>query len=100
MDTRETLLRLMNLPPSRFSGVVRTSDGHYIASVHGDVGYNAFLGRPSPPHPGPGRDAMLAVWDGLSQEEREAVYCLAANPVDGEPIDLHGHFGVPELDHA
>ncbi len=30
-NPRETILRLMNLPASRFDGVVRTVDGMYIA---------------------------------------------------------------------
>jgi len=94
MQTHETLLRLMNLPPQQFSGVV-FSTGNYLASVHGNLGYNAFLGMPAPPHPGPGHDLMLKVWESLTPAEQVAVYCLAANPIDGEPIDLHGHFGVP-----
>ena len=95
MDTHTTLLRLMNLPPSKFAGVVRTVDGHYIAQLHGDVGYNAFLGKPSPPHPGPGRDLMLKVWNGLTQDEKQAVLVLAARPIDGSPIPLETDFGVP-----
>lgn len=95
MDTNRTLLKLMNLPPGRFAGVCRTTDGHYIAQIHGDVGYNAFLGRPAPPHDGPGRDSMLATWHSLTPRDKAAVISLAANPIDGEPIDLAADFGVP-----
>lgn len=96
MNTQEAMLRLMNLPPSmRFVGVCRTSDGMYLAQVEGDLGYNAFIGKPAPPHPGPGRNMMMKVWEGLTQEERKAVYAQAAHPVDGWPIGLHEEFGVP-----
>lgn len=95
MDTNKVLLTLMNLPPGRFAAVCRTTDGHYIARVHGDIGYNAFLGRPSLVHEGPGRHATLMLWNELSPAERAAVLALAASPPDGEPIDLAGDFGVP-----
>ena len=94
-SARENLLRLMNLPASRFEGVIRTSDGFYLARVKGDIGYNAFLGTPSPPHDGPGRDATLEVWNGLDEQERVEVLALAARPVDGSPILLEKDFGVP-----
>jgi len=94
-SARENLLRLMNLPPSRFDGVVRTSDGFYLAQVKGDIGYNAFLGKPSAPHPGPGRDLMLEAWNGLDEQERIDVLALAARPGDGSPILLERDFGVP-----
>lgn len=93
---QRNLLDLMNL--QRFAGVVKTSDGYYIARANGDLGYNDFLGRPTAPHPGPGRDAMLRIWNSLSHEERMAVYRLATNPTDGAPIPLHKDFGVPLLD--
>lgn len=96
MTTHETLLRLMNLPPSKFDGVCRTSDGHYIAQLKGDLGYNAFLGKPSPPHPGPGRNLMLKVWNGLTPSEKDDVLALAQRPVDGLPILLHADFGIPQ----
>ena len=94
-SARDNLLRLMNLPPSRFDGVVRTSDGFYLAQVKGDIGYNAFLGKPSEPHDGPGRDAMLEVWNGLDEQEKVEVLALAARPGDGSPILLERDFGVP-----
>ena len=68
--TRENLLRLMCLPLSRFEGVVRTSDGYYLAQYKGDIGYNAFLGKPHAPHLGTGRDSILEAWRGLTQQER------------------------------
>ena len=95
MTTQETLLALMNLPPSKFSGVVLTTDGFYIASVHGDLGYNHFLGKPAPVHDGPGKTQMLSVWNRLTVQERDAVYQLADNPIDGHSIPLHEGFGVP-----
>ena len=95
MEPKEALLRLMCLPPSRFSGVCRTSDGFYLAQVKGDIGYNHFLGKPSAPHSGPGRDAMLATWVKLSKKEQRAVLFLAAHPIDGSPIRLAQDFGVP-----
>jgi len=94
-SARENLLRLMNLPASRFEGVIRTSDGFYLARVKGDIGYNAFLGKPSAPHDGLGRDAMLEVWNGLDEQERVKVLALAARPGDGSPILLEKDFGVP-----
>jgi len=99
-SARENLLRLMNLPASRFEGVVRTSDGFYLAQVKGDVGYNAFLGKPSAPHDGPGRDAMLEVWNGLDEQEKVEVLALAARPGDGSPILLERDFGVPVREAA
>ena len=93
--TRENLLRLMCLPLSRFEGVVRTSDGYYLAQVKGDLGYNAFLGKPHAPHPGAGMDFMLKAWKGLTTTERIAVLALAHNPGDGLPICLARDFGVP-----
>ena len=95
MEPKEALLKLMCLPTSRFDGVCRTSDGHYIAQVKGDIGYNHFLGKPSPPHPGPGRDGMLMTWTKLSKQERQAVLFLATYPIDGLPIRLAEDFGVP-----
>ena len=91
----ETMLRLMSIPTSQFDGVCRTSDGYYIAQRKGDIGYNHFLGRPSPPHDGPGRDQMLKVWGALTKEEKVEVLALAASPIDGSPILLHKDFGVP-----
>lgn len=99
MTARENLLRLMNIPQAMgLDGVVKTADGHYIGRVQGDCGYNAFIGKPAPVHPGPGLDCTLETWAGMSQLERDGVRALAAVPVDGEPIDL-ADFGVPEGDN-
>ena len=95
MTAHETMLRLMSLP-RHFVGVTRTSDGFYIAQVEGDVGYNAFLGKPQPVHAGPGLDNALRIWAGLSDEERKAVHAVAASPMDGSPIPLTDDFGIPE----
>ena len=94
MDAQRNLLRVMNLP-ARFVGVVRTSDGHYLAQEEGDLGYNAFLGRPAPIHDGPGLTNTLRIWAGLTEEEQEAVRAAAAYPVDGVPIPL-ADFGIPD----
>lgn len=98
MDLQIALLKLMNLPPSQFDGVCRTADGFYIAQAKGDLGYNHFLGKPSAPHAGPGRDMMLATWASLSPDDKRAVLALAARPTDGAPILLHEDFGVPLLE--
>jgi len=97
MTTLETVLGLMNLPLSRFSGVVRTSDGHYLARSRGDIGYNHFLGRPAPLHDGPGRTNMLKVWSGLTDEQKAAALLYALIPPDGCPLLLHEDFGVPRF---
>lgn len=64
-------------------------------SEQGDIGYNRFIGRPSKPHAGPGRDLILKRWQALSAEERAAVVQAARHPLDGSPIDLQSEFGVP-----
>jgi len=38
----------MNLEPLELQQVMRTGDGFYIGRQLGDIGFNAFLGRPSP----------------------------------------------------
>ena len=96
MDCQEALLKLMNLPTSQYISVCRTSDGYYLAQRRGDLGYNAFLGKPTPPHDGPGRDFMLQTWASLSPAERVAVWHLARHPLDGLPIRLAEDFGVPK----
>ena len=96
MMPQEALLRLMSIGPSLgIVAVVRTSDGFYLGQQEGDLGYNAFIGRPPPPHPGPGRDMMLETWAGLTADEKRAVLMLAYSPVDGSPIPLAADFGVP-----
>lgn len=93
MSVNKTLLRLMSL--GQFQAVCRTSDGYYMAQVPGDLGYNAFLGRPAPVHDGLGHRQMLQVWAALSTDEQVAVWRLAQNPLDGSPIPLDSDFGVP-----
>lgn len=57
MDTlKEAILRLEPkldllhhcLGFGRFAKVVRTSDGHFLGQAWGDVGFNHYLGNPSP----------------------------------------------------
>ena len=96
MSAMLDMMRLMSIPTSTYDAVCRTGDGYYLARPVGSVGYDAFLGKPSPLHDGPGREWMLATWEGLSQDQRVAVYALAANPLDGLPI-LLSEFGVPKL---
>lgn len=94
MTATERLLDLMNLNVLNVDDVVLTSDGFYIGHVPGDVGFNAFIGAPSPVHPGPGLDRTLSVWDSMNDDEKEMVKLRAASPLDGEPIPLSA-FGIP-----
>ena len=66
-----------------------------MGEVAGDIGYNIFIGKPAKPHPGPGRDLTLAIWNSLSEQERKQVLTLAAHPPDGSPIPLAQEFGLP-----
>ena len=91
-DATETMLRMMALP-AIYQAVCRTSDGHYVAMAHGDIGYNEFFGQPAPVHPGPANDQMNRIWSGLTDSERHRVLAVAANP-DG-PVRLEEDFGVP-----
>ena len=95
MTTQQTLLKLMCIPTSIYDGVCRTSDGCYLGRVKGGVGYDAFLGKPGPLHPGPGRNLMLRTWGELDEAQRKAVLALAAAPGDGCAIPLARDFGVP-----
>ena len=95
-DPAETIALLCNLPPN-IDAVCRTSDGHYLGHVRGDIGYNAFFGMPSKPHPGPGCDQMLTTWGNLTPDEQAAVIAEAAHPSDGTPIRLVEDFGVPVI---
>ena len=100
-DPYELLIELMNLHPYRDGTIAlcRTVDGCYLAQRAGDVGYNVFIGRPSAPHPGPGRDRMLETWRRMTPAERLSVVALARaggnRCGDGTPIDLAREFGVP-----
>ena len=89
----ENLINLMNLQITGIESVIRTSDGFYLGREPGDIGYNMFIGCPSTPHPGPGRDRTQKVWQSLNKQEREQVRQIAAHPIDGSPI-LLTDFGV------
>ena len=86
------LINLLNLRPAGVVDVVLTTDGHFVGQNAGEVGYNAFIGRPSG-QPGPGMDRSREVWQTFSDVERAAVRYRADNPPDGEPIPLE-LFGI------
>lgn len=95
----EDVCRLMNLPTAmieRTAAIMRDSSGNYLLQDRGDVGYNRFLGRPSAPHAGPGRDRMLQVWRSLSDARRRRAIAAAI----AMRIDLARDFGVPTADVA
>ena len=89
----KNLIKLMNLGPTGAVDVVRTSDGFYLGQAPGDIGYNMFIGRPSPVHEGPGLEHTLAVWESLTVQERNAVRMRCNHPLDGERIPL-SDFGI------
>jgi hypothetical protein len=77
IDLRHSLLRVCALPPSAFTDVMRTSDGHYLAERAGDIGFNAFLGAPNPrPQPATTRLAWSA-FRVLTLTERRSLVRLA-----------------------
>ncbi len=91
--TKGNLMRLMCLggAPVELENITRTSDGFYIGREPGDVGYNAFIGRPQ--HIDNAQDSTREIvrtfWDSLSETERLQVQALAARPADGSPIPLN-----------
>lgn len=87
------LIDLMNLGPIGVVAVVRTSDGNYLGQVPDDLGYNLFLGRPSPSHPGPGRSRSRRVWAAFTPAQRASVLRHASAPLDGYPIPLTDFLG-------
>lgn len=91
----ENLLNLMNLRLLGLVDVVRTSDGFYIGQKPGDIGYNAFIGKPNP-NEGPGRRRSREVWEALTERERVAVRMRCNHPIDGERIPLED-FGIEEV---
>ena len=99
MSATANLIDLMNLGPLGVTDVVRTSDGFYLGRAPGDIGYNVFIGKPSPPHEGPGRERSLALWEGLTVQERNAVRMRCNHPLDGSRIPL-GDFGIEEVTAA
>lgn len=65
----------MNLEPEGLVDVIRTSDGCYVGRPWGDIGYNVFLGRPSP---GPaGRAASWRKFRALTLNQRKGVVLAA-----------------------
>jgi hypothetical protein len=96
MDIQQTLLSLMAIPSSfNLEAIVKTADGFYIGRDRGDIGYNRFIGKPSTPHSGPGKDLILKRWHALSAGEQRLIVHAAKHPLDGSPIDLQREFGVP-----
>lgn len=91
MTTKEKLINLMALRCKNIVDVIKTSDGFYLGMAEGDIGFNDFIGRPQAPHDGPGRDNMLKVWGGFTDQERQDVVDLA----EGKGIDLESEFGIP-----
>ena len=95
--TMGKLMQVMGLggAPYELEAICRTSDGFYMGQLVGDIGYNVFIGKPAKPHPGPGRDLTLSVWEGLSEQERKQILSLAAHPPDGSSIPLVQEFDLP-----
>lgn len=92
MNATALLLDLMNLGPMGLADVTLTSDGHYLGRHAGEAGYNVHIGQPKNA-PGPGQDRSREMWEAWSPEQRQAVRQRAANPTDGQPIDLEP-FGI------
>lgn len=68
----QPIMDLLNLP-SHFASIIKTSDGHFLAQVYGDVGFNHFLGQPAF-HNGPGKDRSRQTWKRLTfREKRTAI---------------------------
>ncbi len=87
----EHLIHLLNLDMLGIDGFIKTSDGHFLGRRPDDIGYNLYIGQPSPPHPGPGLNRTLETWDNLTGEEQSNVQIVAA----GKNIDLSAEFGIP-----
>lgn len=96
VDATELLLLVTNLKPTGIVDVCLTVDGFYIGMMPGDIGYNAFIGKPSH-HEGPGMDHSRKVWNGLSEDEQRALLHRCRDPLDGAPIPLHRFLGVESL---
>lgn len=52
MTLLQHLLAVCAMPSDRYTDVTCTTDGHYLATAKNDIGFNVFLGRPSP-YPSP-----------------------------------------------
>ena len=77
-DSTKALMAVMNLPERLgLVDVIRTSDGCYLGMAAGDIGYNAFLGKPASIHPGPGLENATEKWNALSKSEQLLVAQLA-----------------------
>lgn len=92
MNATANLIDLMNLGPLGVTNVVRMSDGFYVGQAPGDIGYNVFIGKPSTQE-GPGRERSREVWEGLTEQERDAVRARCNHPMDGSRILLED-FGI------
>jgi len=73
----ETLLKVCALPPSQFCEVTRTSDGYYLARAVGDIGLNAFLGRPNPKPKRVTLDRSWGIFRALTLAQRKHLVHLA-----------------------
>lgn len=47
MSTLENLMSIISLPSRLYQNFTITSDGYYLGMEHGDIGFNAFLGKPN-----------------------------------------------------
>ena len=85
------LMAIMALQGSAdtFESVCRTPDGHYLAQLSGDLGYNVYLGEPNPSPTDAANKRVQGIWNGFTATEQDAVLQIAAHPIDGEPIPLH-----------
>ena len=86
------LMAVMGLAgcPVELEAVCKTADGMYLGQVAGDLGYNAFIGRPAAPHVGPGLDLVQRVWQGYSRDEQARVVALARLMPDGSRLASRG----------
>lgn len=91
MTTAQQLLKVMNLDMFGFVNVVKSSDGFYLGQEEGDIGFNAFIGKPAPVHSGPGLERALSAWKTYSETDQQLVTALALS----KSIDLTGEFGIP-----
>ena len=72
------LIDVMNIPHAMgVCEITRTPDGFFLGREHGDCGFNLFIGRPSPSHPGPGRDRSRSVFTALNFGAKRRVVALA-----------------------
>ena len=81
---------LIHLKHFDFADLVKTSDGHYLGMAKGDIGFNAYIGKPQAPHAGPGLTRSLRIWKGLTEDQKDDV--VDAARIRG--IDLEQEFGI------